>query len=186
MLPKTRKDAMLIGSNTYLTGRPCIHGHMSVRYVQSGSCRECINLNHSNAYAGIKENKIAVRNNTLEELKLKTAAREQLVLLKIRLYPQERDDIGLLAYGFGQLRFPMLEFRDFDPKLSPSSEAGGTYIYKFYSHAEDVEPIRDAALATFKKYPPDFSQTDEKYRKLEADMNSHSKSPLMIRGVDPQ
>lgn len=39
----SRKEAKVLESNTYYTGVPCKNGHISVRYTQSGTCRECIN-----------------------------------------------------------------------------------------------------------------------------------------------
>lgn len=32
-----------MGLNKYFTGKPCSNGHVSERYVQSGSCSQCIN-----------------------------------------------------------------------------------------------------------------------------------------------
>lgn len=39
----SRSDAKLLGLNKFFTGLPCKNGHMSERYVQSGSCQQCIN-----------------------------------------------------------------------------------------------------------------------------------------------
>jgi len=39
----TRKDAKINELSTYYTGKLCANGHLSYRYVQSGSCYECIN-----------------------------------------------------------------------------------------------------------------------------------------------
>lgn len=43
MLILTRKEAITMGLNKYFTGKPCSNGHVSERYVQSGSCSQCIN-----------------------------------------------------------------------------------------------------------------------------------------------
>lgn len=45
----TRKDAKLLGLTKYFTGKECINGHLAERYVQSGTCSQCINGNASPA-----------------------------------------------------------------------------------------------------------------------------------------
>lgn len=44
----TRKDALHKGLVKYFTGRPCKHGHLCERYVDSGVCKECL---YRTAYA---------------------------------------------------------------------------------------------------------------------------------------
>jgi 5-methylcytosine-specific restriction endonuclease McrA len=39
-MESTRKKAILAGDVTYFTGRPCVRGHVSERYV-SGGCKKC-------------------------------------------------------------------------------------------------------------------------------------------------
>ncbi len=43
MLPKSRTEALAIGSNKFDTGKICSNGHLSYRYTTSGTCAECIN-----------------------------------------------------------------------------------------------------------------------------------------------
>lgn len=38
---RVKAQALAAGSNTYFTGRPCKHGHVSPRFVKGGSCVEC-------------------------------------------------------------------------------------------------------------------------------------------------
>jgi hypothetical protein len=38
----TRRDASRSGQKKFYTGKPCIHGHLSERYVTTGSCIECL------------------------------------------------------------------------------------------------------------------------------------------------
>ncbi|MBZ9888092.1 hypothetical protein LB559_09085 [Mesorhizobium sp. BR1-1-3] len=40
-LPRTRAEAKAIGSKWYFTGKPCKHGHVSMRYTSGGRCVEC-------------------------------------------------------------------------------------------------------------------------------------------------
>lgn len=52
-LPASRAIANRCGASRYRTGRPCKHGHISDRYVMSGSCVDC--LSAFGAQAHIKE-----------------------------------------------------------------------------------------------------------------------------------
>jgi hypothetical protein len=40
-LPKSRSDAMNVGSKLYFTGIPCKRGHLAPKTVQKGRCTEC-------------------------------------------------------------------------------------------------------------------------------------------------
>ena len=40
-LPNSRAAAREQGLRAYFTGKPCPHGHVSVRYVAAGTCAEC-------------------------------------------------------------------------------------------------------------------------------------------------
>lgn len=40
-LPKSKQQARLVGSRLYYTGKPCVHGHISPRYLTSGWCISC-------------------------------------------------------------------------------------------------------------------------------------------------
>jgi hypothetical protein len=41
-LPNSRQEALKSGSVYYLTGLPCLRGHISTRVASSGHCRQCI------------------------------------------------------------------------------------------------------------------------------------------------
>lgn len=43
----SRDDALSRGLTTYYTGKPCLHGHDSPRYVSSWACVECNNARNS-------------------------------------------------------------------------------------------------------------------------------------------
>lgn len=40
-LPKSGKEAKLLGESKYFTGKPCLCGHIAARYTKSGSCTDC-------------------------------------------------------------------------------------------------------------------------------------------------
>ena len=50
-----RKDAVLKGSKSYFTGKPCLRGHIARRDTGSGSCRECKRLIISRWREGTRE-----------------------------------------------------------------------------------------------------------------------------------
>lgn len=54
-----RKAARELGRSTYYTGKICLNGHQSYRYVQSGSCSECVNGAKPGASSITKLEKIA-------------------------------------------------------------------------------------------------------------------------------
>ena len=43
-LPRTRHEAMSVGSNKYFTVEPCKHGHTSGRYTNTSSCVKCLSI----------------------------------------------------------------------------------------------------------------------------------------------
>jgi len=69
-LPKTRKEAILLGSTRYFNGKPCKHGHISERRSPSGICVECSNKWDRDNYSLIKDKileKRKIKNSTIEE-----------------------------------------------------------------------------------------------------------------------
>lgn len=40
-LPRTRQEALELGSRHYFTGKPCKHGHVEKRFSQRGTCMGC-------------------------------------------------------------------------------------------------------------------------------------------------
>lgn len=43
-LPKSLKEARVVGHNLYYTGKECKHGHLTYRYVKDRACSDCIKL----------------------------------------------------------------------------------------------------------------------------------------------
>lgn len=44
----SRKAAHVAGLKRFFTGEPCVHGHVSERYVSSGNCIECVTFKTPN------------------------------------------------------------------------------------------------------------------------------------------
>ena len=45
-LPKTRKEAILVGAKRYFTGKPCINGHVAPKKTANHTCIVCQHRNH--------------------------------------------------------------------------------------------------------------------------------------------
>jgi len=58
----TRKEAIAQGLNRYFTGKPCKHGHVTVRHITTGGCLECLRVNKQ-AYDQTEKGKAANREN---------------------------------------------------------------------------------------------------------------------------
>lgn len=138
-----RAEAKAKGLNTYFTGRPCRNGHLTYRYTLSGSCSECIN---GDRHAPVDPTKPARRE-----------AKAQLVLLRVRAYDGDRDNIAAAAWALAVMRYPVLLPADIDPKLLPSDKTAGTALYAFYCHAEDVAQLREIAKAAMAQHQSDVA-----------------------------
>jgi hypothetical protein len=164
---KTRKQAMIAGENTYFTGKACKNGHLSYRYVQSGACYDCINaarLAPDSATAKSREKRLLEVSTALQA---KNLVKENLALVKVRMFPSEREGVALAAYCLAAMRFPSITPDDIDPRIAPvGREPSGTALYSFYCHDEDIGALRAAAAATFVKYPIDA--TAARARAIEA------------------
>ena len=57
----TLKEAREQGSHIYYTGKPCIHGHTTYRYVKSRQCSDCAKIKQQN-YSINNKDKIKLRN----------------------------------------------------------------------------------------------------------------------------
>lgn len=141
----TRSAAKLLGKNTYFTGVPCKNGHVSYRYVQSGTCKECINGERTSAsdpkrearlsaYAAEESKKVAIR-----------TAKAQLVQVKLRLFAVDLDAMKAAAWGCAVMREPLLTMGDVYPALLPLDPQAGTALYKFNCHADDIATLRAIA-----------------------------------------
>lgn len=73
-VPQKRKEAKENGFIYYFTGKPCIHGHISLRFSNTGNCVEC----YRNRYQGVKKR-------VVEELAVRKPA---IVRRKQKLRPE--------------------------------------------------------------------------------------------------
>lgn len=153
---KTRKQAMLDGENTYFTGKPCKHGHMNYRYVQSGSCYDCINGDRivgNSPTAIAREARLKASAEALRERERDAAIVQQArlarvnaknSLVQVKLYCRDADLelFEATAYAFAVMRFPELLPSDVWPGIIHAKYDGGA-LYKVNAHVDDVEALRD-------------------------------------------
>ena len=150
MQVKTRKQAMADGENKYFTGQPCKNGHMSFRYVQSGSCYDCINgdkISQDSPTVIAREKRLS---EVAATLKAKQIAKDNLALIRVRAFHGQREQIAAAAYAMAAMRYPSLTLDDIDPKLAPTDkhENGGA-MHAFYCHDDDIAMLRSIAASLF-------------------------------------
>lgn len=140
---KTRKQAMIDGDNIYFTGKPCKHGHMNYRYVQSGACYDCINSTRRN---GESATAIA-RRDRLSNYVDKSEMKSELVLAKFRVFDDHYEAFLATVWAFTLVRYAEVGDADIESHTPPSHRTGGTSMYGVNCHPADVEQIRIIANA---------------------------------------
>lgn len=137
----SRSEAKEKQQATYFTGQPCKHGHVAKRYTQSGTCSECINGD---------------RNRIADPMAAtKREAKADLVKVRIRAFDEDRDALASSAWALAVMRYPMLQLGDVDPRHLAQDKAGGTGLYAFYCHNEDVPQLRAIADGMLKAHKAD-------------------------------
>ena len=143
---KTRKQAMIDGENIYFTGKPCKHGHMNYRYVQSGSCYDCINSTRIN---GESATAVSRRERLLEasaSIVIKNKIKSELVSAKFRVFDEDADSFLATVWAFTLVRYAEVTRADIESRTGPTDSSGGTAMYTFNCHPDDVLQIRQVAV----------------------------------------
>lgn len=131
----SRKDAKRIGQNLYFTGKPCRHGHVSERYVQSGTCRMCINGDPWGLSARSAKQPLP----NLEVLRARqmfidNAAAE----IKVTIYRQDIEAVKAFLYACAMMRCPVIQLDDLWVGAKPMVGI----IYRVRCHDDDVAAVR--------------------------------------------
>jgi hypothetical protein len=151
---KTRKQAMIDGENTYFTGKPCKHGHMTYRYVQSGTCYDCINAGRilpNSPTAIARDSRLAAASATL---KVKAIAKNSLVQVKLYARDADLELLKATACAYGVMRYQELSTGDVWPGAIHAQFDGGA-LYKVYAHVDDVAALRDLERSLLASNAPD-------------------------------
>ena len=97
----TKDEAVLKGLNTFFTGKPCDHGHVSERYVGNGGCRECAINRGRRHYEKNSEKYLAQgRQDRHAEREAKRAALQEKISCEI-VTRKEAKQLGLKYYFTG-------------------------------------------------------------------------------------
>ena len=163
---KTRKQAMVDGENTYFTGKPCKNGHMNFRYVQSGSCYDCINgdrVSPNSTAAAARNARLA---ESAEMFKAKMIVKDSLVQIKLAVHDVDLDLVKSAVHAYAIMRHPTLTVLDVCPTLAPTVMSATVAIHKFNCHVEDVPALRALEASLSAARPAQFEL--ERRARLEA------------------
>lgn len=130
-----RKDAKSLGLNKYYTGKACKNGHVSERYVASGTCQDCIN-GTGRALAGDDSSPETVLD-----------ARNSLVCGRFRVWNVDARKFERYVIDFGHARYPGVPETMFRGKKGPTKMDGDNGMYEVWFHPDDlplIEMVRDA------------------------------------------
>jgi hypothetical protein len=137
-----RKDAKLNGRSTYFTNLPCKNGHVAYRYTQSGTCSACINKSNCKNIDPLSE-----------IIKL---AKASLVKIKVRCFNEDRDNLASSAWALAFMHYPELRIGDIDPHNLALDKNGGTALYSFYCHEDDIGQLRAIAADFLARHSVDI------------------------------
>lgn len=128
----TRPEAKEKGLKTYYTGKTCKNGHDSYRYTQSGTCAQCVKEAN-----GVVVDPVSIA---------RKAAKERMLMIKIRAFMEDREALSAAAYCLAVVREPQLTQGDVDQRLLPQGkEPAGTALFGFMCFDEDVGTLRQIA-----------------------------------------
>lgn len=153
---KKRKQAILDGENTYFTGKPCVNGHISYRYVQSGTCYECINgsrINHNSDTAmkrqkRLKEAAAAIRTKqeaTAAAVRDRETLQSRFVYPNVECHPEDVAVLKAAVVAFAMMRVPTATEADVWRSKAPTHGV----LYKVRCHADDVPAVRALAQGMY-------------------------------------
>ena len=136
-----RADAKVRQLSQYFTGIPCKNGHLTYRYTSSGACSGCIRENN--------------RPLSDQATTARKEAKALLVQVRLRCYEVDREALAAAVWSFAVMRNPIFTLGDVDPRLLPRDKAGGTGLYSFNVHLDDVPQLRTIADSMLKAHKAD-------------------------------
>lgn len=195
---KTRKQAILDLENIYFTGKPCKNGHITYRYVQSGTCADCINSGRTIVASGAKINRDerllamaaaikikepsqkAIRDERLlamaQQLAIKNSAKSNLVEMDFRIYDEDYASFKMTVYATVILRYPELSEDDILSKKKPTGLVANTGLYYFNCHPEDIKLLRDVAATSISSRRADIEGFRKRsMQQIEAEANKEAR-----------
>ena len=122
-LPTTATEALAYGLETYFTGGPCKHGHVSPRDAHSRECLKC---------AG-------------ERFREPGRLRRMTTDARVHIHPDDIEELDAIAQALMWARFP--QSSPYLARLGPKPTKRRNGIYAFRCHSEDVDTLRAFATA---------------------------------------
>jgi hypothetical protein len=157
---ETRSNAKAAGRKIYFTGKECKHGHITYRYVDSGTCSECINGNNRKARGDTSAQYQYEKN---EE---RRAAIGQLIQVAICVQAQDVPEARDVAAALCLARFPCLSLADVTLGKPPQKWATNVPKNHFLIPAQDLETMRAIESNLLARHKVDFTHI----RKIQADL----------------
>lgn len=108
------------------------------------------------AFAELKRNRRIENEAVTATMKMRGAIRAELVKVQVRVFDCDRDALAAAAWAMGVMRYPVLTQGDVDPRQFPQGVAGGTALYAFYCHIDDVAQLKAIAGDMLKAHRPDI------------------------------
>jgi hypothetical protein len=146
----TRAEAFAAGRTQYFTGKPCKHGHVTYRYVQSGTCAACISSSTGRSRAEAEH-----------ILSVDRQARRDYVVdlaeLRVRCYPGDARTVLETAAAMCTAAYPSLTRDDVTVRAAPTDAAGGTMLYRLRVPVQHAQMVRDLAQALLSAHRVDLS-----------------------------
>lgn len=152
----TRQQAITSGFSKYFTGEPCKNNHISPRYLQSGTCQQCIGSQHERSVEDQRE-RLDQRERRLTLAERKVALAEQRLALRPR---KKRTDLVsfLVTLHYADVEFfkalLLASAMEIDPKIttgdligrrSPKSWGNHRAILNFQTFQSEVGWMRERA-----------------------------------------
>lgn len=156
---KTRNEARLSGDNVYFTGEECRNGHISYRYVSSGSCAQCINA--PKTYEDVMNQMFNLKNKLTEleaeamRLKEKPSASEVRALREMEIVKYKQFVEGLVKFNeyvhYDDVEIAQNIVLDAARKRCPNITLSllfkkpkkvGTGVYVMYAHVDDLMDVK--------------------------------------------
>lgn len=175
---KSRRQAIADGDNIFFTGKLCVNGHLTYRYVTSGTCKECVNAprseNHFRTKAQDLRNRAAkllleaesldslavnVASDNIKRESLIAADKEamykyyetvgQFVIFKEFIHPQDIDAAVEILLALATKRSPLVR-RENILSRGFKPKAGG--LFKLRCHPDDLEEAKEAIVTLRKSH----------------------------------
>jgi hypothetical protein len=129
---------------------------VTYRYVQSGSCSQCVKdaqpriINGSQAEIRnirVDKDKSDAEARLAEDQarRIRKDVRDNLVQIRVRLYEKDLPVFKDALWGAALLRCPYLQRHDVWPNLTPSDGKGWGMFYRANCFAEDVAELKEFA-----------------------------------------